>query len=44
MRDALDDVEPAADKESTGVVIITGSEVSMSYLVMRVAFSAERKF
>ena len=44
MRDALDDVELAADTESTGVVIITGSEVSLSSLVMCIAFSAERKF
>lgn len=42
--DALQDVEPAADTESTGVVIITDPEVLLGSLVMSVAFFSLKGF
>ena len=42
--DALEDVEPAADTESTGVVIITDPEVLLGSLVMSVAFFSLKGF
>ena len=42
--DAFEDVEPAADTESTGVVIITDPEVLLRSLVMSVAFFSLKGF
>ena len=44
MWDALDDAELAAETESTGHVIVTGSEVLLSSLVMSIAFFGLKKF
>ena len=44
MWDALDYVEPAADIELPGIVVIISSEVLLGSLVMYLAFFGLKKF